>query len=89
MNASQANTGDEQVKKVVTSDGYEVGEGSEIVQESISLQEKQRNDGVYDFQSSEDISDADSVVSKQWKIERSLIRYKKSAKMGKLLPCKA
>ena len=87
--ALQANTGDEQMNNVVTSEDYEVGEGSEKVQEIISLQEKERNDGVYDFQSSEDISDADFVVSKHQKIERPLIRYKKSAKTGKLLPCKA
>ena len=81
---------DEEVNKVVTSQDYEVGEGSEKVQESISLQQKERNDdNAYDFPSSEDITDTNLVIPKQWKIQRPLIRYKKSVKTGKLLPCKS
>ena len=88
MNTEEVNGSDLQWDKVVSNADYEIGEGSKIGKDSLFLGTTKTNSDVYNFQSSEELSDLDLVIENESKIRKLVIQYKRSSKTGKLLPCK-
>ena len=88
MSNDKDHTSEHERNTVISSNDYEIGEGSEICQPSIVLASEKSNYDIYNFPSSEDLSDVDFCVPKKGNIRKSFIQYCKSAKTGKLLPAK-
>ena len=84
----KADTSNDERNRVISSNDYKIGEGSEICQPSIVLASEKSNYDIYSFVSSEDLSDVDFCIPKKGNIRKSSILYCKSAKSGKLLPGK-
>lgn len=88
ISIEKGNTSKDKSNSVVSSQDYKIGEGSKICEGSISLGSEKPNDNIYNFPSSEEISDCDFSVQNQQNVRKSFIQYRKSAKTAKLLPAK-